>query len=613
MTNIIKILPEHIANKIAAGEVVQRPESVIKELIENSIDAGAENVELIIKNAGKTLIQVIDDGKGMSEDDAIMCIKRHSTSKIKDINDLENINTFGFRGEALSSISAISRLEIKTRQQNEELGIFIEFEDDSLVKSEKIACAKGTSISVKNLFYNVPARRNFLKSNATELKHIIETFKKISISYCNISFKLINDEEVIYDLKKSGLIERMQAIFADNIEDALIEVNEPTEFLSVSGYISKPTFIKKSRAEQYIFVNRRFVVSRLINHSIFSAYENILIKGDYPFFILFLDIDPHHFDINVHPAKLEIKFDDETAIYSLINAIIKKSLSKYDLVPNIKISDEDDISFRLKPSYENVIPRNDFSDRPSFELSKSNKPFSDSEIDVLFDTINNDIKQNNQEMYNRPPIENQQIEIYHQISKMDDSYFNESAFIVLLHNKYILAQIKSGLMIIDSHVAHERILYERALKSFEANIPFSQQLLFSQSMHLDQGDYELLKELETHLSKLGFALRFSQKNIVFIDGVPADIKVGDERETIFGILSEYKDNRLKNILDDKDNLAKSYACKAAIKAGDKLNDKEMRLLVDQLFATSMPYVCPHGRPIVIKISIDEFDKRFGRK
>lgn len=611
MLNKIKILPEHITNKIAAGEVVQRPESVVKELIENSIDAGATEIELIIKNAGKSLIQIVDNGSGMNEEDAVNSIKRHATSKINNIEDLEKIMTFGFRGEALSSIASVSRMEIKTRTKDDELGTFVSFEDDNIVSVEKISFNIGTSISVKNLFYNTPARRNFLKSNATELKHIIETFKRISLSNVEISFKLINDDDIIYDFKKSSLIERMQIIFADNINDAVIEVNEPTSFISLSGYISKPTFIKKNRSEQFLFVNKRYVNCRLVNHAVFTAFENILIKGDYPFFVLFLDIEPSHFDINVHPSKLEIKFDDENSIYSFVNAVIRRSLGSYDLVPNLKIGDDDSNFLKLNKDYEKTYEKNNFSDRPTSNLNREErKVFSDDEIDNLFESINREIKSNNSQQINNDIYRNESISSNNQIEV--ESSLNDNSFIVMLHKKYILAQIRSGLMIIDAHVAHERILYEKALKSFEVNIPFSQHLLFPQTVHVDAGDYALLKEIENYLIKLGFTLKFTNKNNILIEGVPAEIKVGNEIEILFGLLDEYKNNLLKNVLSIKDNLAKSYSCKAALKAGDKLNEKEIRLLVDQLFATSMPYVCPHGRPIVVKISINEFDKRFGR-
>jgi DNA mismatch repair protein MutL len=339
MDQNIQILPDNIANKIAAGEVVQRPESVVKELMENSLDAGAENIEVFIKRAGTTLIQVIDDGSGMSEKDALLCLERHATSKVSTLDDLEHIKTLGFRGEALSSIASVSIFELKTETRDSEIGTYIKVENDE-VKTEKGSFAKGTSVSVKNLFYNTPARRNFLKSHTTELKHIIESFKKIAISNYKIGMKLYNDDDMIFKFDPGSLEERLKAVFADNIMDALIEVEENTDYLKINGYVSKPTYLTKSKGEQYLFINGRYVSNRSINHAVFRAYDQLLEKGDYPFFILFIDLDPQKVDVNVHPSKLEVKFDDEKNIYNFVLAVIKKSLGHYDLIPNLELGDD---------------------------------------------------------------------------------------------------------------------------------------------------------------------------------------------------------------------------------------------------------------------------------
>ncbi|MBI1931729.1 MAG: DNA mismatch repair endonuclease MutL [Ignavibacteriales bacterium] len=615
--NVINILPDFIANKIAAGEVVQRPESVLKELMENSIDAGAKNIEVFIKRAGSVLVQVIDDGIGMNEKDAVLSIKRHATSKINSIEDLNNINTFGFRGEALSSIAAVSIFELKTEMKENEIGVFVKVENDEL-KIEKGSFPKGTSISVKNLFYNTPARRNFLKSYATELKHLLDTFKKISLSNPSIGFKLWNDDEMIFDFKISDMDERMSAVFADNILDGVIKVEEIIEFITVKGYVSKPTYLTKSKSDQYLYINKRFVVNKSINHAVFNAYDDLLEKGDYPFFVLFIDLDPKKIDVNVHPSKLEVKFENEKDIYNFIRAVVKKGLGQYDLIPNIELGEKNSGTF-IKNNYENPSNKNDFSDRPAFITQtgfKNEKPktYSDSEIDLLFNSLNTNIKNSVIVENSDHPFEEKIQQVYHSpsSSNTDDLPKGDTTFIVALHNKYILTPIKTGLMIIDAHVAHERILYEKAINSFEANLPFTQQLLFAQTIQLDPADYLLVKELEPHLIKLGFALKFFSKNVIVIEGVPSDINVGSEVETFLDILNEYKTNEIEKHLEQKDNLAKSFSCKAAIKAGDKLNEREMRILIDQLFATSMPYVCPHGRPVIVKIPLTEFDKRFGR-
>ena len=615
MSQKIKILPESLANKIAAGEVVNRPESVVKELMENSIDAGAKQIDVYIKNAGKNLIQVIDDASGMSEEDALLSINRHATSKISSIDDLEAIKTLGFRGEALASIAAVSIFELKTRMEADELGVLIRIGEGESISKEKGAYPVGTSVTVKNLFYNVPARRNFLKTNSTELKHIIETFKRIALSHPDIAFRLINDDDPIFDLYKHDYKERIRAIFGENIVDVIIEAKEITDYLSLSGFITKPAYLRRSKGEQYFFLNNRYVQSKIVNHAVFSAYENLMEKGDYPFFVLFLTVDPKKVDVNVHPSKLEVKFDDEREIYSFVNAVIKKTLGSYDLVPAVSFTGDSSDREALRFNSSQRSDRSDFSDRPFANQTDTNKRrsiFSEDEIDQLFEDLNREIKSTAPDSQVEHPFESTaQKEVYHESDSVQ-SASQETPFIVLLHNKYILSQIKSGLMIIDSHIAHERVLYEKALQSFEANIPFSQHLLFPQIVKLDPADYQLVKELEPYLTNLGFTLKFKSKNVVEIIGIPSDLKSEHESETLLDILHEFRKNQQEKHLEVRDNLAKSFSCKAAIKAGDKLSEKEMRILVDKLFATSMPYVCPHGRPIVIKIPIQELDKRFGR-
>ncbi len=615
----IKILPENVANKIAAGEVVQRPESVVKELIENSIDAGAKNIELIIKRAGKTFIQVVDDGSGMSEEDAMLSVQRHATSKIFSIEDLDAINSYGFRGEALYAISAISQVEIKTKTEFDEIGTLIKIDDSTNIQNEKVSCSVGTSITVKNIFYNTPARRNFLKSDSTELKHIIETFKRESLSQPGIGFKFFNDDDLIFDFMPGTFEDRLKQVYADNILDVLVEVNEPTEFLSLYGYTAKPNFLKKNKGDQYLFINNRFVQSKQINHAVFKAYEHLLERGDYPFFVLFLKLDTKRIDINVHPSKLEVKFDDEKDIYSFVYSVIRKAIATSDLVPAAALSSNgEDDKMTLETSREKDFAENRkkyfdevSSGRPRHDFKKS--AFSDNEIDLIFGSLNPEIKNSAPQVVVDSPLERKIIpEENNNVVSKSPAANQEIPFIIQLHNKYILSQIRSGLMIIDQHVAHERILYEKAQRAFKANMPFSQQLLFSQTIKVDPGDIGLLKELQPYLTKLGFEIKFFGTDTVVIDGVPQDVKLGQEEEVLMDILHEYKKNETEKGIDEQDNLAKSFACKAAIKAGDALTEREMRLLVDQLFATSVPYVCPHGRPVIIKIPLDEFDKRFGR-
>lgn len=613
--NKIKILPENVANKIAAGEVVQRPESVVKELLENAIDADSKNIDVIVKKAGKNLIQICDDGTGMTEDDLLLSVQKHATSKIAAIEDLEVIKTYGFRGEALSSIAAVCQLEIKTETRDQEIGTVIRIEEGNEIKIEKGSFQKGTCVIVKNLFYNIPARRKFLKTDNTELKHIIDTFNKTALSKPEINFKFYNDDQIIFDYPSGNFEERIQQIFADNMLDALVPVNEKTDFINIKGFVGKPSLLKKSKGEQYVYLNSRYIISKQVNHAVFTAYENILEKGDYPFFILLIEIDPERIDVNIHPSKLEAKFDDEKDLYNIILAVVKKSLAAHDLVPSMVFSNETGSEEKILVDHFQPYNKFDFSDRPvSSKSIGSTQSFSDEEIDNIFSRITDDEVSKSSTETLVPPFQKEiEPELRQEmVTRQESEVKEEIPFILQLHNKYILSQIKSGLMIIDQHVAHERVLYEKALNRLEADIPFSQQLLFPKSMQLDPARYQLLKEIYSHLSHLGFDIRFLSKDNIVIEGVPDDIKKGMEEKTLIEMIDEYVLNQREKKLEEKDNLAKSYSCKTAIKAGDKLNEKEMRLLIDQLFATSMPYVCPHGRPIVIKISLEEFDRRFGR-
>ena len=606
MASRIKILPDNLANKIAAGEVVQRPESVVKELLENAVDANSTSIELIIKQAGKSLIQVCDDGTGMTAEEALLCIQKHATSKISSMEDLESIKTLGFRGEALSSIAAVCQLEIRTEIRESEIGTLLKIESENEITTEKISSPKGTCIAVKNLFYNIPARRKFLKSDTTELKHIIDTFNRISLAYPEIAFKFYNSDNLVFDYKSGTLEERIEQVFADNMMDALIPVSQETDYLSLKGYIGKPSIFKKSKGEQFLFLNKRYVINKNINHAVFTAFENVLEKGDYPFFILFVTLDPRKVDVNIHPSKLEVKFDDERDIYNFVLSVIRKSIGTHDLVPTMSFDNSTTQSEKLSFDPFHSVKQNDFSDRPVFNRNDARErtAITDEDIDLVFSSLTKNIIPDKSISSSYEKIENK---IEHSASSVV-----QTTFLIQLHNKYILSQIKTGLMIIDQHVAHERILYEKALSRLEANMPFTQQLLFPIKIQFDAASYEILKELDPMITKLGFKLKYLPKSYVLIEGVTDDIKSGSEENILREFILEYLNNRTEKQIEEKDNIAKSYSCKAAIKAGDKLSEKEMRLLIDQLFATSMPYVCPHGRPIVIKISLEEFDRRFGR-
>jgi DNA mismatch repair protein MutL len=605
----ITILPEQLANKIAAGEVVQRPESVVKELIENSIDAGATSISVTIKEGGKSFIQISDNGSGMNDEDAAIAFDRHATSKIKSYEDLENIRTLGFRGEALASIAAVAHVELKTRRSTDDVGTLVRLEGGELKEHSKTSTQPGTTISVRNLFYNTPARRNFLKSNNTEFKHIYDVVQRVALSRPDIAIQFSSDGEDLLDLKSGKIEERLKNLYGERHFETLLPFDEQTELLSVSGFIGKPDFARKSRVDQYLFLNKRPIVNRSINHAIFSGYEHLIEKGNFPFYLVFLDIDPHKVDVNVHPSKMEVKFADEQSIYRFVISIVRKALGSNDLVPSLEVSAAKGFDHSFASLRHAALPQHFTGDFGSPDKSIFSSPSSNvSQAPAQRDPLNIDKLFSGIPTISLPETGRPQ-QFAHGTRENEAQ---EGKAIWQLHNKYILSQIRTGLMIVDQHVAHERVLYERALASFENAVPVSQQLLFPHTVQLSPGDFALAKELIPHLQAIGFELKLFGKNTIVLEGVPTDVKAGTEGSILQDILDEFKNNQHRVKLDARDNVAKSFSCKAAIKAGDKLSEVEMRVLIDQLFATSMPYVCPHGRPVVVKISIGELDRRFMR-
>ncbi len=640
----IKVLPENIASKIAAGEVIQRPESAVKELMENSIDAGATEIELVVKNAGRTLIRVIDNGEGMPEEDAIISVMKHATSKIKVESDLDAITTLGFRGEALSSMVAVSQFEMKTGTNTSQLSTVIRIDDSKTIMKDQGGYFKGTDISVKNLFYNTPARRNFLKSDSTELRHVIDVFQRLAISRPDITFRFYSDETKVHDYTSCTLEERLVQVFGERVRNNTIFIEEKTDYLSMSGYLGKPALVKKAKGDQYLFLNGRFVSSKQVNFAVFNAYENFLEKGDYPFFVLFLDIDPSKIDVNVHPSKLEVRFDEEKDIYNFTSAVVRKGLAEFDLVPSLSFrSGSLDNHSGLGFDNYSRSSRRDFSDRPETSPGSfggrqqpgyqqgGNPPkravLNDSDIDLIFGALSKNMERGPADesipmpFDDAPPPpprnpEQRGEEVYtpkiFETIPAETTEADSTPFIIQLHNKYILCQIKTGLMIIDQHVAHERILYEMAKKQMTQGMPLYQTLLFPKVVSTDPARVMLVKELQDYLQRLGFIVKPVSRTDVVIECVPPQIKDGEEEKIFLEILDQYLEFREEKILDSTENMAKSFSCKAAIKAGERLSQEEMRRLIDELFATENPYVCPHGRPVVLKISLDEFDRRFGR-
>ncbi len=596
--NKINILPENLASKIAAGEVVQRPASVVKELLENSIDAEASKITIIIKDGGKNFIQIIDNGSGISEEDVPVSFQRHSTSKISTYEDLENIHTLGFRGEALASISAVSQVELISRTKETDVATKIKIEGIEIKEISKEAHEIGTSIIVKNLFFNTPARREFLKNKNIEFKHIFDTIVRASLSNPAIHFKFISGDDTVFNLLPNTVESRTKDIFGNRTAESLIKIKEYPEseshgILTVDGFVSKPDFARKTRVEQFIFLNNRYIVSRNFNHAVFQAYENILEKGNYPFFILYLQIDPKRVDVNVHPSKLEVKFQDERVVYQMINRTVRETLQENNLIPAVNISSTDSpfINLRYSPVYSDKSQMT-----PDTQINYG-RFGTDNGIKIQHDFIFRQAK-------NDDTLENSKD------NKKEDLAFSPQ--LLQLHNQYILMPIESGVMIIDQHAAHERVLYEKAVSNFSSAHSKTQQLLFPHTFELNSGDAAILSELLSDLEVLGFQVKLFGDKTFVLEGIPVDVKSGQEASILLDIIDLYKENEHNLKLEPRDNLAKSFACKGAIKFGDPLNQYEMKSLIEQLFSSKVPYVCPHGRPVVVKLSLDELAKRFGR-
>lgn len=636
--SLIKKLPDIVSNKISAGEVVQRPASVVKEMIENAIDAGADDITLIIKEAGKTLIQIVDNGCGMTEEDALLCFERFATSKISSVDDLENLHTLGFRGEAMASIASVAQVELKTKRRGDRVGTIVRIDGGIVQEVGKTQTADGTTISVRNLFFNVPARRKFLKTNSTEFKHIYEAIQAQSLIYPDIKWRFINDDQEVFSFTTECITDRLNVFFGKSFSDGLVEFEESNDFLSLRGYLGKPAMMKRTKNEQFFFVNNRITQSRVLTHAVMQAYGELMGEREYPFFMIRLQIEPRHIDVNVHPSKMEVKFDDERNVHNMIYTVVKRAISTLDFSPAVKGAEGPEYLRTTEPAgfaryeFPGAVKRLGYNDQDA-EVRTTHSLYRDySESWQERGTripagTSNEFILNRYDRTEQPdteihlphfshPSEGQvtpeQMHIFYPSGDAQPEEKTEERFIWQLHNKYILTQIKSGLMVIDQHVAHERVLYERALSVMASNVPNSQQLLFPQRIELKPWEHEVLKEIKEELERLGFSLRFFGKMTVLIEGIPPDVRPGMEESILQELLEQYQTYQQNLQLEPRDNIAKSYACRSAIMAGQKLSQKEMSVLIDQLFATTMPYVCPHGRPIIIKISLEELDKMFGR-
>lgn len=607
MPDVIQLLPDSIANQIAAGEVVQRPASAVKELMENAIDANATSVKLIVKVAGKSLIQIIDNGSGMSETDARMSLERHATSKIRKAEDLFTIRTMGFRGEALASIAAVSQMEMKTRKADKELGTLLVVEGSDVKKQEPVACEKGTNICVKNLFYNIPARRNFLKSNPVELRHILDEFHRLALAHTDVSFAFIQGDEQVYDLPAAkstsasgALSQRIVSLFGKSYQEQLAACSEETDYVKVSGVIGKPEFARKTRGEQFLFVNQRFIRSNYLAHAVMTAFEGLLPENSFPFYVLFIEIDPRHIDVNVHPTKTEIKFDDERAVYAVVRAAVRQALGAHNLAPTIDFREDINLLTKLGNTSTESAKQVYFEERFQTSLTKSNQQ----NWEKLFEgELTSKLIQ---------PVSQQSFTIESDLSAPDQNPGMEERIISQLHNKFILRQIKNGLMIIDQQSAHERVLFEKFSEDLKYRSAATQQSLFPKTVTFPAADFALILEMEQEIKGLGFRFEVFGKNTLLINGVPANLKHVTEKDLFEGLIDQFKHNQSELSLPLQENLTRALARRASIKAGQKLELEEMKELLNSLFLCKTPNYSPEGKPTFYIFELGKLESYFNR-
>lgn len=620
MSSIIQLLPDHVANQIAAGEVVQRPASVVKELLENSVDAGATDIKLIVKDAGKTLIQVIDNGKGMSVTDARLCFERHATSKIRHAEDLFALCTKGFRGEALASIAAIAHAELKTKQEQEELGTHIIIEGSKFISQEVAVLPKGTSFSVKNLFFNIPARRNFLKSDTVEFRHIIDEFERVALAHPNISFVLYHNGSEMFNLPAANQRQRIVGIFGARTNEKLVPVQESTEIVQLQGFVTKPEFAKKSRGEQFFFVNNRFIKSGYLHHAVMAAYEGLLKDGCQPGYFIYLEVPPNTIDINIHPTKTEIKFDDEHALYAILRASVKHSLGQFNVAPLLDF--ERDANLDTPYNYENKE-----AVAPTVQVNRNFNPFADekavkqSDKDRRAYTSPTFRKTEHtaswESLYTGLTSAQEEVEgIDFETDEVTGSLFNEGEVeqtaqkTYQIHKKYIVSPIKSGMVIIDQKRAHQRILYEQFLKNITVQHGASQQLLFPLVLHYNTSELDLIKEMKQALENTGFVFTEINHDHIVISGLPVNVPESEVSILLEELISDLQQEVPDSSFSQNDSIAKSMARSLAVKTGILLNEKEQENMVNTLFACKEPDVSPFNKPTFITVSVEDLDKRF---
>ena len=605
MADIIQLLPDHVANQIAAGEVVQRPSSVVKELLENAIDAHATTIKLIVKDAGKTLIQVIDNGNGMSVTDARLSFERHATSKIKAAEDLFNLNTKGFRGEALASIAAIAHVELKTKQENQEVGTTILIEGSNVISQEVIVTPKGTSIAVKNLFFNIPARRNFLKSDTVEMRHVIDEFHRTALAHPNIQFSLFHNGNELFNLPESNYRQRIVNIFGSKTNEKLVPINEETEIVKISGFVGKPQFSKKTRGEQYFFVNNRFIKSGYLNHAVHAAFEGLIKEGYHPSFFIYLEVDPQTIDINIHPTKTEIKFDDEHALYAMLRATIKHSLGQFSIAPVLDFERDSNLDTPYEYQQKSVSTPTievDSSFNPFKEEKRKAQPNFKGKESANWESLYTGLE-NNKSNFSSLKFENDPEE-----NRFFDVNTQQSTYQVF--NKYIVTSVKSGMLVIDQHRAHQRILYEEYLGNMTLKEAISQQLLFPLSLNYTPQELSLLSTIKEDLVHAGFVFKSFTEEAVEITGIPVGVQASEVSIVIEQLLSDVENEVPDAHFSASDLLAKSLAKSLAIRTGTVLSKSEQEHIVNSLFACKEPTISPANKPTYITLTLEQLDKKF---
>jgi DNA mismatch repair protein MutL len=613
----ILLLPDNIANQIAAGEVIQRPASAVKELLENAVDAGATEIKLFVNDAGKSLLQVVDNGSGMSETDARMAFERHATSKIKNIDDLFHIRTMGFRGEALASIAAVAQVELKTKRAEDEVGTLIEIENSTVKKQSPVATPVGTSICMKNLFFNVPARRNFLKTNTAEMRHIVDEFIRVAMAFPNIFFSLTSNGQQIFHLEAGGLKQRILHILGSNYNAKLVAVKEDTDYLNIYGFVGKPETAKKTRGDQYFFVNNRFIKSPYLNHAVTGAYQDMISSDSFPAYVLFIDLNPEQVDVNVHPTKQEIKFEDEKIVYAFIQAAVKHALAQFSITPTL--------DFELDAGIQSL----DALQKPFTEDKQS--AIRSSSMFQTFTEANQAHKVVSSEVNRQSAIGNRQsssnfVSLTKQLQEIDEKLnspasIEHSSFIthhspltaiLQLFNTYILVTAADRFLLIHQQAAHERIIYEKLEAALKGKPVATQRNLFPATIELTPADAILLNELLPDLEKVGYSIEPFGKTAFVIQGTPADIASGNEKLTLEKILEQYKHFSAELKLPKREMLLRTIAWQNAVKAGIQLSEKEMENLVTDLFQCIQPNVTPSGRPTYTEFKKEQLEKMFGR-